>query len=167
MIHIEQNQNVPENENLRVYSPSGDYSEVDLIECYDIRNPDLAICSFQAQFLKYGGVVYQYSAPEELGAKLIEIDPESTHDAVALYKEEEERRIKRLAGKLKPENPVPAKDSLALEQEIKQLDEMPSADNAEPFVSPELTPEPETTPPADTTPPAPQEVVPGTENNNQ
>lgn len=158
MIHIEQHQLVPDNNRLRVFSVSGDYSDNDAIECYTEDEPDVAVCSYQAQFIKYGGLVYRFNTPEELGAALVQIDPESTHNSALLYKEDEERRKKRLAGTLVPENPVPADENLspiaqqeAMTQENEEaLEEDPATPPAEtpaPEPIPTPTPEPEQTPP--------------------
>ena len=96
MIHIEQNQKIPENENLRVYSISGDYSDNDLILCYELSDPQTPISSLQAQFIAYGSIVYQFNEPEKLGEAIISVDPNSTHDAAILYKEEEARKAKKM-----------------------------------------------------------------------
>lgn len=122
MIHIEQNQIVPDNENLRVLSVTGDYADNDLIECATLDNPDFALCAFSATFIRYGGMVYQHSDPLKLGEALLAVDPESTHDAVTLFKEEEARRIKREGGDFTPENPVPADEAVSqiTQEEIKE-----------------------------------------------
>lgn len=114
MIHIEQDQSVPENENLRVLSVSGDYDDNDLIECYHIDNPGFALSAFSSTFVKYGGFVYQFSDPVLLGKALLEIDPGCTHNAATLFKEEDARRIKREDGDFTPENPVPVDESISL-----------------------------------------------------
>ena len=92
MVHIEKSQKVPQNENLIVFSPSGDYDEDQLIECCEINNPSVAIGAYQAQFIKYGGVVYRFNDEEELGAELVKLDPSSSHRAVAFYKEGQRRK---------------------------------------------------------------------------
>ena len=98
-------------EKVRVAVSSGEYADVDLIEC---SQDGMASTTqmFQAQYVKYGPVVYQYNSPEELGAALFAIDPESSHDGVLLYKEEEARRLARTKGTLEPSDPVPAPDAL-------------------------------------------------------
>ncbi len=124
MIHIEKDQIVPENENLRVFSVSGDYSDNDLIECYDIENPNSAACAFSAAFVKYGGIIYRFGMPEEVGEALLKIDPKSTHDYAVLFKEEEERRKKRLGGDFTPENPIPADENISqVAQDEAKIDE--------------------------------------------
>ena len=88
MVHIEKLQKVPQNENLIVFSPSGDYDEDQLIECCEINNPGVAIGAYQAQFIKYGGLVYQYNTPEELAGAILKVDPLSSHKVVNLYKQQ-------------------------------------------------------------------------------
>ncbi len=106
MIHLEFGQNVPENENLRVFSPTGDYGDEELVECYDVSKPGMAICAFSASFIKYGSLVYRFGNPESLGEALIKIDQESKHDAVAYYKEERVRKYRREHGDFRPDNPA-------------------------------------------------------------
>lgn len=95
MVHIEKSQKVPQNDNLIVYSPAGDYDDEQLIECSDITNPGVATCAYQAQFIKYGNLVYRFNTPEELGEELIKMDPSSSHKAVAFYKDEQNRKMRR------------------------------------------------------------------------
>lgn len=122
MIHIEKDQIVPENKDLRVFSQSGDYNDNDLIECYHIDNPDFALSAFSATFIKYGGIVYQFGDPLLMGEELLKIDPECTHDFAILFKEEEERKKKRERGDFTPDNPVPADENISsLMQEEKVI----------------------------------------------
>lgn len=131
MIHIEKDQIVPENENLRVFSVSGDYSDNDLIECYDIENPNSVACAFSAAFVKYGGIIYRFGTPEEVGEALLKIDPKCTHDYAVLFKEEEERRKKRLGGDFTPENPIPADENISqVAQDEAKIDEEQVAETA-------------------------------------
>lgn len=116
MISITQKMRIPEDDSLVIITPDGEYADTDLILCAERSNVSLPTAQFQAQYIKYGAVVYQFNTPEALGAALFAIDPESTHDAVALYREEEARRIAREKGTLKPEDPVAAPD--ALQQEV-------------------------------------------------
>lgn len=95
MVHIEKGQKIPQNEDLIVYSPTGDYDEEQLIECGTISQPDFAVCAYQAQFVKYGSIVYRFNTSEELGAELIKVDPSSNHKAVADYKYEENRKRRK------------------------------------------------------------------------
>lgn len=148
MIRIEQNQAVPENPHLKVLSVSGDYADNDLIECAPLDNPDFALCAFSATFIRYGALAHQFSDPLKLGEALLAVDPESTHDAVTLFKEEEVRRIKREGGDFTPENPVPADESISQitqeeikEEEKKEEEEKPVEE--EPATTPE---QPESTP---------------------
>ncbi|HAG27399.1 TPA: hypothetical protein DCG61_01285 [Patescibacteria group bacterium] len=63
MITINKDEPVLNHTNLFVFSPSGDYEETDLIECYSSDNPSIAICAFSAQYVKFGGAVYQQEQP--------------------------------------------------------------------------------------------------------
>jgi hypothetical protein len=111
MIKLKRGDQVFGEAKLKVSADAGEYGDYDLIECIDSSSPDAAPSMFQAQFIKYGSIVYQHNTPEALGAALVAIDPESTHDAALLFKEDEARRIARSAGKLEPSDPVPAPDS--------------------------------------------------------
>ncbi len=115
MVTITSNLPIAENETLRVYSPEGDYADTDLILCADVRDVATPVAMLQAQFIKYGGIVYQFNTPEEIGKAIFAVDPNSKHDAVALYREEEARNTARNAGTLEPENPAPTPDSPAVE----------------------------------------------------
>lgn len=153
MIHIEKGQNVPEHEELRVLSESGDYDDNDHVECAHVSNPDFALCAFPASFVRYGGIVNQFNDPEMLGKALLAIDPQCTHNAATLFKEEEARRIKRLGGDFTPENPVPVDDSISAvaQEEIKQ-EQQQKEDKKE--VTEEPAPQPAQAPVLDIPPPA-------------
>ncbi len=86
MIHIEKGQSVAENTNLRVLTTTGDYEDSALIECYDLKYPDITAGSFQAQYIKYGSLVYQFNSPKDLGEAILKIDPESTHTAASFVR---------------------------------------------------------------------------------
>ena len=86
MIHIEKGQSVAENTNLRVLTATGDYEDSALIECYDLKNPDVAAGSFQAQYVRYGNLVYQFNGPKDLGEAILKVDPESTHTAASFVR---------------------------------------------------------------------------------
>ena len=65
MIHIEQNQQLKDEPQMRVAVPSGDYNETDLIECYkDGEDPNIPTAMYQAQFIALGRHIYHQS--EEL-----------------------------------------------------------------------------------------------------
>ena len=121
MIHIEKEQKIAENENIIVYSPSGDYNDFDLIEYCQIDNPNVALGAFQAQFVKYGGLVYQFNEPAELGDAILAIDPESTHSAASLVRMQKELLSQFGQGSLQG-------DALAqiTEQEQNNLEELKS-----------------------------------------
>lgn len=128
MIHIEQQQKVPEHPELQVLAPTGDYSDTDLIECAMLDNPTFALCAFTAPYIAYGNIVNQFNDPLALGEALLGIDPDCTHDAAVLFKEEETRRLKREQGDFTPENPVPAdeKVSKVVQEEIKEEEITPA-----------------------------------------
>lgn len=104
MIHIEQNQTIPENENIRVLSQAGDYNDTDLIEYYSIKEPGIAQGAYHAQFIKYGGLVYRFSDPKELGEEILKIDPESTHTSASYVRMMNELLGKMNEGSLEPES---------------------------------------------------------------
>ncbi len=110
MITLVKGMKVPDDSKLAVVAESGDYAEADLILCAP-EGTDFATAMLQAQYVKYGPVVYQFETPEELGKALYEQDPESTHDAVALYKEELARDAARASGTLTPSDPAPIEDA--------------------------------------------------------
>lgn len=135
MISIQKNQTIPEHPDLRVLSSSGDYGDNDLIECSTLDNPDFALCAFSSSYIKYGNIVNQFNDPLELGKKLVEIDPDCTHDTAILFKEEEARRIKREGGDFTPENPVPTDENLNTEsnevvEEVNSNEEVVSNDES-------------------------------------
>jgi len=102
MIYIEHGQMVSENPNLRVDIPSGDYQDADLVDFYDISKPRSIVGSFQAQYVRYGSVVYRFNAPEELGAEILKIDSESTHAAAIYFKMTKDLRDQLNAGAMSP-----------------------------------------------------------------
>lgn len=63
MIHIEKGELVKDHPELLVYSPTGDYEEVDLIECCEQSNLTVPVCAFSAQYVKFGNAVYQQEQP--------------------------------------------------------------------------------------------------------
>jgi hypothetical protein len=90
MIHIEKDQAIAENENIKVLSPTGDYNDTDLIEYYSVEEPEVAQGAYHAQFIKYGGIVYRFNDPKELGAEILKIEPESTHTAASFVRMQNE-----------------------------------------------------------------------------
>lgn len=83
MIHIEKDSEIFGEANLRVATATGDYEDGALIEFYNIENPDVVAGSFQAQYIKYGNMVYTYNGHMELGNAILKIDPESTHTSAS------------------------------------------------------------------------------------
>lgn len=102
MIHIEKDQKVVENEHLRVASETGDYEDSAQIEFYDIKKPDSVYGSFQAQYVKYGGLVYRFNSPRELGIEILRVDPNSTHTAASFVRISDELLAKLNDGSLEP-----------------------------------------------------------------
>lgn len=86
MIHIEKDQKISENEDLRVATPTGDYDDNALIEFYKAGSPSVIVGSFAAQYIKYGSVVYKFNDAKELGNEILSIDPESTHNAASFVR---------------------------------------------------------------------------------
>lgn len=162
MISIQKNQTIPEHPDLRVLSSSGDYGDNDLIECSTLDNPDFALCAFSSSYIKYGNVVNQFNDPLELGKKLVEIDPDCTHDTAILFKEEEARRIKREGGDFTPENPVPTDENLNTESN----EVVEEVNTDEEVVSNDESPVEESTSESTTTTTNETEEVPVTVDNN-
>lgn len=100
MIHIEKGESIKDNENLRIKTPSGDYDDADLIEFYDIDDKKNVSGAFQAQYVKYGGLVYMFNSPKELGEAILKIDPESTHTAASYVRISNELLAKMNGGTL-------------------------------------------------------------------
>ncbi len=128
MIHIDQDQNIIENENLKVLTPTGDYEDTALIEFYDINNPDFTTGTFQAQYIKYGGVVYKFNGPKELGEEILKIDPESTHTAASYVRMTNELLDQMNTGSLEPSS----LDQVITDEQIKTEEQM--LNNEEPIV---------------------------------
>ncbi len=152
MIHIKKGQQVPENSNLLVFSATGDYNDDDLVECCDAGNLTMAVNAFQAQFIKYGSMVYRYNEQEQLGEAIVEIDPGSTHDSAYLFMEEKGRRDKRKLGKLRPENPAKMKmDPTKKTVEEVPVETEPAVTETEPVTEPIVDTTATSTSPIDTT----------------
>ncbi len=83
MIHIEKDQEILGQTNLRIVTATGDYEDHALIEFYDVANPTLVAGAFQAQYVKYGSLIYGFNDPVELGNAILGVDPESTHTAAS------------------------------------------------------------------------------------
>lgn len=139
MITITEGQAVAENEGLVVSSKGSDYADTDLILCASKEQPLVPIAMYQAQFVRYGSVVYQFNTPEDLGKALYEIDKDSTHDAVVLFQQQAARDAARAAGTLTPDTGA----------DITAVDTVPPADPVE--IPPAIDPA-SSTPPAVETP---------------
>lgn len=115
MISIKKGEKVIWSPGLVVAADTGDYADVDLIACASVTDKDFPVAQYQAQYIRYGDMVYQHGTPEALGEAIVALDAISTHDAAQLWREDEERRIKREGGNLKPEDPAPAPDAVVEE----------------------------------------------------
>jgi hypothetical protein len=100
MIHIEKDQLVSENPNLKVATATGDYDDNALIEVYDISNQDVIAGAFHAQYIAYGGLVYRYNSAKELGEEILKIDPQSTHTSASYVRMSNELLAKMDGGTL-------------------------------------------------------------------
>lgn len=79
-VRIYNNQIVPENPSLVVLSPTGDYGPFDLIECGE--SGGAVAAAFQAQYVKFGGVVYREQEYIEVLSKLglVDLKPDTLSD---------------------------------------------------------------------------------------
>ncbi len=100
MIHIEKDKEILENPNLKVASDTGDYEDETLINFYDKSNKEVILGSFQAQYVKYGGMIYRFNDKMELGEAILKIDPNSTHTAVSYVRMSNDLRDKMNNGSL-------------------------------------------------------------------
>lgn len=116
MVPISKGDPVPELSNLIVCSDGGEYADVDLIMCAEQKAPTVPVAMYQAQYIRYGSLVYRFDDQEALGAAIVAVESGSTHDAAQLWREEETRRIARKRGTLVPENPTPAPNAVATEE---------------------------------------------------
>ncbi len=130
MIHIEKDQNVAENPNLKIMTPTGDYDDNANIEFYDVGNPEIAAGSFQAQYVKYGGLVYKFNDPKELGNEILKIDPTSTHTAASYVRMTNDLLAQMNSGSLEPSSLDQALASEQVKMEEKMEEEMISDTNA-------------------------------------
>lgn len=80
-VRIYQNQPVPENPALIVLASTGDYGPFDLIPCGEASN-GVATAAFQAQFLKFGGLVYREQEYIEVLSNLglVDLRPDTLSD---------------------------------------------------------------------------------------
>ncbi len=86
MIYIEQDSLIAEQNNLRVASPSGEYEDTALVAFYDVARPHIELGSYQAQYVKYGSMIYKFNDPKELGEEILKVDPESKHEAAVFVR---------------------------------------------------------------------------------
>jgi len=151
MIHIDKDADVIENPNIKVATATGDYEDSALIEVYNIDTPDIVAGAFQAQYIKYGSMVYGFNSHMELGAAILRIDPQATHTSASYVRMSRELLSQMNGGSL----------------EATSLDEVISVEkkNIEEQIG--NTPEPETpvevpeeVPAEEVVTPAPEEVLP-------
>lgn len=135
MIHIEKDQKILENEDLRVSTPTGDYDDNALIEFYNVANPEVVVGAFAAQYIKYGSVVYKFNDAKELGNEILNIDPESTHNSASFMRMNNELLDKMNKGNLE----VDSLDQVISDQkdivEEKRGEEAPVNEDADEEVS--------------------------------
>lgn len=115
MIRLEKNQAVAGDASLIVAASTGDYEDTALVECSDSMTPEVIAGAYQAQFVRYGNLVYQYNDPVELGREILKIDPESTHSAASYVRMTTELLSKMTNGTLEPES---LSETLAEEQTV-------------------------------------------------
>lgn len=102
MIHIEKDQKVAENEELRVATATGDYEDNALIEFYNVNESNVVAGAFAAQFIKYGSLVYKFNDPKELGVEILKIDSSSTHTSASFVRMSNELLSQMNKGSLEP-----------------------------------------------------------------
>jgi hypothetical protein len=91
LIPIKTNDPVKDQPGMFVAAPSGDYSDVDLLECYHESNPSLSICMLQAQCIKFGNAVYKQNEPLndfQISAMLQGVNPEDVVNNEELLKKQ-------------------------------------------------------------------------------
>ncbi len=102
MIRITHGQSVQGDTALSVVTATGDYEDTALIEC--AAGTGAPVVAYQAQYVRYGNVMYQHSDPVELGRALLAIDPDSTHAAASYVRMSDELLAKMNAGSLEPDS---------------------------------------------------------------
>lgn len=103
MIHIEKGQSLTSDPTLRVATVTGDYEDSALIECYGA-DGDTVVGAYQAQYIKYGDLVYRFNDPVDLGKAILAADPQATHSAASYVRMTEELLVKMNTGALEPES---------------------------------------------------------------
>lgn len=100
MIHIEKDKEIFGEVNLRIATATGDYEDSALIEFYEITNPGIVAGAFQAQYVKYGNLVYGFNDPVDLGSAILVVDPVSTHTAASYVRMTQELLAQMNGGNL-------------------------------------------------------------------
>lgn len=124
MIRITKGQEVQGEQSLSVVTETGDYEDTALIECVGTGS----VVVYQAQYVKYGQLVYQHSDPIELGRALLLIDPESTHSAASYVRMSTELLAKMNAGSLEPDS---LDEVIATEQSVTEAQRENRTENLE------------------------------------
>lgn len=145
MIHIEKDSIIIENSTLRVASPTGDYDDNTLIEFYDIANPSVSIGAFQAQYIKYGNMVYAHNGHMELGAAILKIDPGSTHSSASYVRMSKELLSQMNGGSLESTSleEVIDVEKKSIEEQINKTPEKAEVIPEEPKAEEPVAPAPE------------------------
>lgn len=81
-VRIYKDQSIPENPDLFVFSPTGDYGPFDLIGTYQKGTPGVQFSSLQAQYVKFGGVVYREKEYIDILSQLglVDLKPDTLND---------------------------------------------------------------------------------------
>ena len=156
MISIQKNDPVEGCPGLFVYSPSGEYNEVDLVECYREDKPNVPFCAFAAQMVKFGSMVYQQAEPlNENQVAALEVN--APMDEVINNEDLVDGKIDPMSLAKHPPSelskPTPKKKVQPIEEDVEPIHtEEPEVLENEPVVppEPEVEPEPEVVPEPET-----------------
>ncbi|MBP6884023.1 MAG: hypothetical protein KBC06_02220 [Candidatus Pacebacteria bacterium] len=127
MIHIEKDNGINDNANIKVATATGDYEDSALIEVYDISTPDIVAGAFQAQYIRYGNIVYGFNDPVELGRAILAVDPESTHTAASYVRMTEKLLAQMNSGTLE----ATSLDQVITDEQQKTEEKMIENENTE------------------------------------
>ncbi len=145
MIHIEKDTDVIENPKTKVATATGDYEDNALIEVYSTDEPDKIVGAFQAQFIRYGSMVYAHNGHMELGAAILKIDPESTHTSASYVRMSRELLSQMNGGSLEATSldEVISAEKKSIEDKIEAEPETTEEPLEEVPIEETVTPEPE------------------------
>ncbi len=158
MIHIEKDTDVIENPNTKVATATGDYEDNALIEVYSTDEPDKIVGAFQAQFIRYGSMVYACNGHMELGAAILKIDPESTHTSASYVRMSRELLSQMNGGSLESTSldEVISAEKKSTEEKIGEEPEVVDEPPTEALPEEPVAPDPEEVVPQE----VPEEIVP-------